>query len=446
MDYMLQAVSNTLLLSIPQSVIYLAFSLLFWGLKLELYWRKMLLLSVVHSLYLNSLMLLTPLPVHFMNSLISFAVLFFLLFRTLSLHMKLVIQITFFLFIIITDTSAILIGSSFLGPERMTEAALSDRLLLCWPFIAGTAALCWLFYRRSLSPGYRVRRFLTSKHHRPIFLFMVLIFIQTVVMMTYFFSRFFTRYDELIKLLFYIGLASTLFVSFAAIRLLIRTREEAIRVTRSAYVNDVMQMLTSIRGQRHDFLNHMQVISSMLTMNKHEQLKSYIEEISIDLQAQHSRTGPLPGAAVAALIQSKAAAAAELQIRFSYEIPDKLTMAHLRNTDLIRILGNLTDNAFDEAATLPEDERYAHLALRQQEQRLEIVVSNSGRRLTEEDRQMMLTPGYTTKDKHHSGLGLAIVSDLVRRYDGTLSVESGPQGITIQASLHDRPPQPEPQL
>ncbi len=443
MNYMLQAASNTLLLSIPQSVICLAFSFQFWGMRLELYWRKVLLLGVLHSLYLNALMPITPLPVHFLNALISFAALFFLLFRTIGLQMKLMIQITFYLIVIISDTSAIWMGSGLLGLERMADASLADRMLLCWPLVAAIAALCWLLYDRSCYPGQRIRRFLTSRHHRPMFLFIVLIFIQTVIMVAYFFSRFFTRYDEMSKMLFYIGLAATLFVSFAAISLLIRTREEAIRMTRSAYVSDVMQMLTSIRGQRHDFLNHIQVISSMLTMKKYDQLKSYIEEIAIDLQAQNSRNGPLPGAAVAALVQSKQVAADARQICFNHEIPAKLAMSHLRNTDLIRILGNLIDNAFDEAATLPAGERFTNLALRQQEQRLEIEVMNSGRLLSEEERQMMLTPGYSTKDNHHSGLGLAIVSDLVSRYNGTLSVDSDPQGIIIRAVLHDQPPKQE---
>ena len=35
MDYLLQSISNLILLSVPQSFIYLAFSFLFWGLKLE---------------------------------------------------------------------------------------------------------------------------------------------------------------------------------------------------------------------------------------------------------------------------------------------------------------------------------------------------------------------------------------------------------------------------
>ena len=181
-----------------------------------------------------------------------------------------------------------------------------------------------------------------------------------------------------------------------------------------------MQMLTSIRGQRHDFLNHIQVISSLVTMKKYEQLKGYIEEIAIDLQAKNSQSNQLPAAAVAALIQSKVTVAREQNIRFHYEISEKLNTHHLKNIDLIRILGNLTDNAFDEVVTLPPRERFVRLLLIQYDERLEIEVCNSGRVLDQEERHMMFTPGYTTKENNHSGLGLSIISELVKRYDGSI--------------------------
>ena len=41
-------------------------------------------------------------------------------------------------------------------------------------------------------------------------------------MTAYFFSRFFTRFEGMTKLLFYIGLGSTVFVSYTAIRLIIK--------------------------------------------------------------------------------------------------------------------------------------------------------------------------------------------------------------------------------
>lgn len=69
------------------------------------------------------------------------------------------------------------------------------------------------------------------------------------------------------------------------LRLFVRIREDAITQTRDVYAEEIGQMFTVIRGHRHDFLNHMQVMSSMLQMNKLEQLKSYMEDLAKETHA-----------------------------------------------------------------------------------------------------------------------------------------------------------------
>ncbi len=253
MDYILDSLINLFFLSIPQTFIYLMFSFLFWGLALEHYAARLFWTSALHSLYLHIMADVIPASVHILHSLLAFALLFSWIFRSLSLQAKLAIQITFIVSVICSDLVAFLIGSSVFDSMSLQNTNVWDRLLLHWPLFMMVSAIGWLLHRRACYPGLKMKAFLKSKHHRPIFLFCVLILIQAMTLTTYFFSRYFTRYDQITKLLFYIGLCSTVFVSFMAIRLIFKTREEAITATRSVYVSDVMQMLTSIRGQRHDF-------------------------------------------------------------------------------------------------------------------------------------------------------------------------------------------------
>ncbi|MBJ6362052.1 sensor histidine kinase [Paenibacillus sp. GCM10012307] len=441
MNYILHSFITLFFLTIPQTFIYLMFSFLFWGIKVERLAAKLLGISAVHALYLLVMAAVLPASVHIVHSLLSLALLFFWMFRTLRIQTRLLTQITFCLILIGSDLALFLIDSSLRGLIWVQEANVWDKLLLHWPLFILIAGICWLLHRRSFYPGKKISALLKNKRHRPIFLFCILFFIQGITLTTYFLSRYFTRYDHITKLLFLIGLFSTVFISMMAIWLIIKTREEAINATRSVYFSDVMQMLTSIRGQRHDFLNHIQVISAMVTMKKYEQLKSYIEEVAIDLQSQNRTSSQAPAAAVAALVQSKLTAAKEQNIRFDYAIPERFHTMHVKSIDLIRILGNLMDNAFDEAMTLPHKERYVRLLLRQHNDEVEIEVHNNGRLLGKEDRLMMFTPGYTTKADHHSGLGLSIVTDLVKRYNGSIDVHSELQnGITIRIVLPDQCP------
>jgi sensor histidine kinase regulating citrate/malate metabolism len=221
--------------------------------------------------------------------------------------------------------------------------------------------------------------------------------------------------------------------------LLVRIREEAVRQTQDVYVEEIGKMFTSIRGQRHDFLNHVQVMCSMLKMNKLEQLKCYMEEI---VKEAHSVNDVIyhSSPALAAFIQAKTELAVTRCIAFNYNIPQNLNIeSSIKSIDLVKIMGNLVDNAFEESDTLPSEQRIVHLSIRVRDDLLEIEVRNQGRLLSETDKQMIILPGYTTKKAGHSGLGLAIVHERVQFYKGLLNIQSCLEdGTTIQVTLPRR--------
>ena len=53
--------------------------------------------------------------------------------------------------------------------------------------------------------------------------------------------------------------------------------------------NEIQKLLDVIQGQRYDFLNHLQVISGLLQLNKEERLQDYLAQISLEL-ARFSKT------------------------------------------------------------------------------------------------------------------------------------------------------------
>ncbi len=217
---------------------------------------------------------------------------------------------------------------------------------------------------------------------------------------------------------------------FFTLRLIVRIREDAIVKTQDVYAEEIGKMFTVIRGHRHDFLNHMQVMSSMLQMNKLDQLKRYME----DLAKEAHSFAPVAGhasPALAAFITGKTEQAKTRSIPFSCDIPSNLELeSSIRMIDLVKIMGNLVDNAFEESETLPADGRDVRLAIRSEGETLSLEVSNRGRALTDEQLKMMTMPGYTTKETGHSGLGLAIVQERVRFYRGALSIRFCPERAT----------------
>jgi len=68
--------------------------------------------------------------------------------------------------------------------------------------------------------------------------------------------------------------------------------------------------------------------------------------------------------------------------------------------------------------------------------RVEIVVRDNGEGMTEEVKQRIFTPFFSTKARKGTGMGLAVVSRIVSMHEGRTTVESEPgEGTTFRVSL-----------
>ncbi len=100
---------------------------------------------------------------------------------------------------------------------------------------------------------------------------------------------------------------------------------------------------------------------------------------------------------------------------------------------LERILGNLMRNAIDamkDGGTITIGAKYI-------DEQLIIDVSDTGCGIQEDQIDQIFEPFFTTKDIDKGcGLGLTIVSEIVKSYDGKITVDSQPgQGTTFTISL-----------
>lgn len=106
-----------------------------------------------------------------------------------------------------------------------------------------------------------------------------------------------------------------------------------------------------MRAQRHDFMNHIQVVYSLIEMNEPGEAMAYMDKIYGDMQ-RVSRMMRTACPAVNALIQAKVVEAsqrgAELKLSIAAKWDDPLMPAW----EICRVLANLIDNALDAATAL----------------------------------------------------------------------------------------------
>jgi two-component system nitrogen regulation sensor histidine kinase NtrY len=134
---------------------------------------------------------------------------------------------------------------------------------------------------------------------------------------------------------------------------------------------------------------------------------------------------------VVKLFEAQFAAPGRAPIRAELKLDEHLGPIQADPTLLRRAVENLVLNALD---AMP-DGGTLRLSTSRHDGGAELVVSDTGKGLTPEERDRLFTPYYTTK-QHGTGLGLAIVQSVVSDHGGKISVESAPdRGTTFRIVL-----------
>lgn len=180
-----------------------------------------------------------------------------------------------------------------------------------------------------------------------------------------------------------------------------------------------------MRAQRHDFMNHLQVVYSLIEMNEPGEAMGYMDKVYGDMQ-RVSRMLRTACPAVNALIQAKVVEASERGAELKLSIAAKWDDELMPAWEICRVLANLIDNALDAAcaAQHPEGEKpTVELVLGEDLRSWFFSVRNNGPAIDERTRQRIFDPGFTTKATGQ-GMGLYIVSRTVTGLGGRITLET----------------------
>ena len=232
-----------------------------------------------------------------------------------------------------------------------------------------------------------------------------------------------------------LALAASLAMIGLLYRFVKRTRDEVAQTVQDNYNEEVKSLFVAVRGERHDFVNHLNTLKAMADTRKYDQLHRYIKEL-VDETIAMSDIVAIGHPAVAAIIRSKSAVALRQRIGFAYTFEGMTGLESIhgvKSVDLVKILANLIDNAFEEVMALEPEERSVRVRGWMERERIVFSVSNALRgELPRETLQRMFQPTYTTKKTDgHSGFGLSIVREKVRQYRGDVAVDT-PSPRTIE--------------
>jgi nitrogen fixation/metabolism regulation signal transduction histidine kinase len=114
--------------------------------------------------------------------------------------------------------------------------------------------------------------------------------------------------------------------------------------------------------------------------------------------------------------------------------PDKQLNIQADKVQIIRVFNNLLNNAFQ--ARSPERKFSVQITIEETNKgRINIFVSDNGVGIPLQEQKKIFTPHFTTKSSG-SGLGLAMVKQIVENHNGSISFESEPKkSTTFKISL-----------
>ena len=180
-----------------------------------------------------------------------------------------------------------------------------------------------------------------------------------------------------------------------------------------------------MRAQRHDFMNHLQVVYSLIEMNEPGEAMAYMDKLYGDMQ-RVSRMLRTACPAVNALIQAKVVEAQQRGAELRLSIAAKWDDERMPAWEICRVLANLIDNALDAATQgpLPEGEQpVVELVLGEDLRSWFFSVRNNGPAIPQDVRAKVFEPGFTTKAAGQ-GMGLFIVSRTIAELGGRITLES----------------------
>jgi sensor histidine kinase regulating citrate/malate metabolism len=157
-----------------------------------------------------------------------------------------------------------------------------------------------------------------------------------------------------------------------------------------------------------------------------EAVKFATHELELSQQLVDRLSSAVAEPALVALLLGKTAQAdergIELTVTEETHLPADADEVPLTGQEMVTVLGNLIDNAMDAC---DRDDPWVEVTVSQDNGTLLMRVADSGTGMDANTFEKAMQRGYSTKgaDPEQHGLGLALVAQVVKRHNGTLTAD-----------------------
>ncbi|MBN7771949.1 sensor histidine kinase [Clostridium aminobutyricum] len=190
------------------------------------------------------------------------------------------------------------------------------------------------------------------------------------------------------------------------------------------YMETTENLLDSLYSDKHDFNKHLQAI---LGMCQFQQSEEAVKEIQRYIEALQEKSSNKKKSAVSfntgngvvnALLYSKAKEAEKREVQLFHFPSGIFPVFPCEQYELVQIIGNLLDNAFEYVEGLEKEQRIVVLFIGEQENQKQIEVRNTYC----EEKNRTISISQTAKLGERRGYGLKNVRAIASKYHGKLNI------------------------
>ena len=181
------------------------------------------------------------------------------------------------------------------------------------------------------------------------------------------------------------------------------------------HYDEVDTMYRKMRGWRHDYHNHIQVLKAHMSLNQYNQASEYLDKLEEDLTTVDTvlKTGNVM---VDAILNSKLTMIMErkIQVDATAIVPQDIAISGI---DLSVLIGNILDNAMEACMQVEEEkDRFIRIYIDIVKKQLYISVTNSMEGRAKKTGNLFLS----SKQGNH-GFGLLRIDSIVAKYNGFIN-------------------------
>ena len=189
-------------------------------------------------------------------------------------------------------------------------------------------------------------------------------------------------------------------------------------------ITGVDEIIKNLRANVHEFKNSLYVILGWLEINSYDDAKKYILKTQRLQENAINKFASIEDKYVRGLLVSRELVAKERKIDFLLTEESFLEENHgiIDSNDIVTILGNLIENAFEACSLCENIKKRVEVSLYEDEYVIEIQVRDNGKNIDKKIIDTLFIEGISSKGEGR-GTGLYLVKNRIEIYNGSIDIE-----------------------